>query len=120
MKYTPTDETIQILLADGSTVEWNPLIFAIFYQKKEIVEYLCESKKVYVRNCLTTPFIIEVDEDAEDLDEEKFIKEKTEIFCLVLCIMLNNRDIFKYLWRKCAYIWNEIHLVTLANFIFEA
>lgn len=88
VKYIPSDETIQLLLADNSTYEWNPLIFAIFYQKKDIVEYFCESKRVYARNCLTTPFIIEIDEDAEDLDEEKFIKEKSEMFCLVMCIML--------------------------------
>src|SRR5438105_303631 len=101
-------------------MDWNPLIFAIFYQKPDIVEYLCESKHVYVRNCLTTPFIIETDEDIEAEDEEKFIKEKTELFCLVLCLMLNNREIFTYLWKKCSYLWNEIHLVLLANFVFEA
>ena len=120
VKYIPSDETIQLLLADNSTYEWNPLIFAIFYQKKEIVEYFCESKRVYARNCLTTPFIIEIDEDAEDLDEEKFIKEKSEMFCLVMCIMLQNRDIFKYLWRKCSFMWNDIHFVALVNFIFES
>ena len=37
VKYIPSDETIQILLADNSTYEWNSLIFAIFYQKREIV-----------------------------------------------------------------------------------
>jgi hypothetical protein len=41
-----------------------------------------------VRNCLTTPFIIETDEDIEGEDDEKFIKEKTEVYALVLCIML--------------------------------
>ena len=69
---------------------------------------------------MTTPFIIETDEDVEADDEEKFIKEKTELFCLVLCLMLNNKDIFRYLWKKCSYLWNEIHLVLLANFVFEA
>lgn len=120
VKYIPTDETIQILLADNSTYEWNPLIFAIFYQKFDIVEYFCENKNVYIRNCLTTPFIIEVDEDAEDLDEEKFIKEKTEMFGVIMCIMLNNMKIFKYLWQKCAFMWNDIHMVTIANFVFES
>lgn len=120
IKYIPSDETINILLADNSTYEWNPLIFAIFYQKKDMVEFFCENKNVYVRNCLTSPFIIEVDEDAEELDEEKFIKEKTEMFGLILCIMLQNKEIFRYLWKKCAHMWNDIHLVTLSNFVFES
>lgn len=88
VKCIPSDETINILLADNSTYEWNPLIFAIFYQKLDIVQFFCENKNVYVRNCLTSPFIIEVDEDGDELDEEKFIKEKTELFALVMCIML--------------------------------
>jgi hypothetical protein len=31
VKYEPVDETIQCLLGDQSTIDWNPLIFAIFY-----------------------------------------------------------------------------------------
>lgn len=73
-----------------------------------------------MRNCLTTPFIIEADDDIEAEDEEKFIKEKTEIFPLVMCLMMNNKEIFQYLWKTCSYLWNEIHLVLLANFVFEA
>jgi len=121
IKFMPEDDTINLLLADNSTADWNPLIFAIFYQKLEIVEYLCENPLVYVRNCLYTPFIIEVDEDIEDENqEEQFIKEKTELFCLVMCVMANNKEIFKYLWKKCSYIWNDIHLVLLTNYVFEA
>jgi hypothetical protein len=81
---------------------------------------LCESKGVYVRNCLTNPFIIKEDEDAKNDDGEKFLNEKTELFGLVLCLMLKSRDVFDYLWRKCSYIWNDIHLVLLTNYVFEA
>jgi hypothetical protein len=88
VKYRPVDDTMNILLGDNTTIDWNPLIFAIFYQKLDIVQYLCDHPSVYVRNCLTTPFIIETDEDIECEDDEKFIKEKTEVFALVLSIML--------------------------------
>jgi hypothetical protein len=120
VKYTPIDDTISLLLADNSTADWNPLIFSIFYNKLDIVEYFCENNLVYVRNCLTTPFIIETDEDVEDDSEEKFIKEKTELFCLIMCVMMNAKDIFKYLWKLCSYIWNDIHLVLLTNYVFES
>ena len=115
------DDTIKLLLAENSTYDWNPLIFAIFYQKQSIVEFFCEHEMVYVRNCLTTPFIIEAEEEIDDGgDEEKFIKEKTELMGLIFCIMLKNKDMFKYMWKKCAYMWNDIHLVLLTNYIFEA
>jgi hypothetical protein len=108
------------LLEDNTTLDWNPLVFAIFYQKKDMVEFLCEHPLVYVRNCLTAPFIIETFEDPENEDEEKFIKEKTELFCLVLSVMLQDKEIFRYLWRRCSFLWNDIHLVILANYVFES
>ena len=96
VKYESQDETFKLLLSDNSTADWNPLIFAIFYQKLDIVKYFCESKRVYVRNCLTTPFLIESDcgGEYEETSEERFIKEKTEIFCLVLAIMVNDKQVF--------------------------
>jgi hypothetical protein len=57
--YIPTDSIMQYLIADGSvniTVDWNPLVFAVFYQRKEIVEFLCNSPLVYLRSCLVNPF----------------------------------------------------------------
>ena len=105
-------------------MDWNPLIFAIFYGNLDIVCHLVESSEneVYVRNCLTTPFIIDTygNEQDSDIDMEKFITEKTEIFSLVMCIMQRNKLIFEFLIEKCSYIWNEIHLVLLVNFLFEA
>lgn len=53
-------------------------------------------------------------------DDEKFIQEKTELFTLVMCVMLNNRDIFRYLLRRCAFLWNDVHLALLTNFVLEA
>ena len=82
---------------------------------------------VYLRNCLTTPFIIETcDGDIDYMDEEneeggeKFIKEKTELFPLVLCIMLQHREMFDYLWQTSAFIYHDLHLVILVNFIFDS
>ncbi len=124
VKSIPMDDTIQILLQDQTTIDWNPLIFAIFYGNLDIVSYLIENRanEVYVRNCLTSSFIIDTygeDQDS-DIDMERFISEKTEIFSLVLCIMQRNKLIFEFLWEKCCFIWNDIHLVLLVNFLFEA
>ena len=70
---------------------------------------------------MLAPFIIELDEEMEnEEEEEKFIKEKSELFVLIMCIILQNRDVFKYLWRNCSYIWNDVHLVILADFIFDS
>jgi hypothetical protein len=87
-----------------------------------MVKYLCEHSKVFVRSCLTKPFAIETEEDAEDCgpDVEKFVTEKTEIFPLVLCIMLQNKNMFRYLWKKCAYMYNDIHLILLTNIVLES
>jgi hypothetical protein len=122
VKYESQDETFKLLLSDNSTLDWNPLIFAIFYQKLDILQYFCESQKVYVRNCLTTPFLIESDcgGEYEETNEERFIKEKTEIFCLILAIMVNNKQIFQYLWKQCAYLWNDVHMVLMTNFLFDS
>ena len=99
MKYESNDDTFRLLISDNQTTEWNPIIFAIFYQKLDVLKYFCEHSIVYVRNCLTNPFLIESEEDFEDEQEEKFIKEKTEIFCLMLSIMLNDKHTFGYLWK---------------------
>jgi len=57
----------------------------------------------------------------EDIDDdENFIQEKSELFTLVMCIMLNNRDIFRYLLRRCGFLWNDIHLFLLTNYVLEA
>lgn len=59
VKYEPTDSLMRHLISDGSqylTIDWNPLIFAIYYQKQDIVEFLCKSPLVYVRSCLVKPF----------------------------------------------------------------
>jgi hypothetical protein len=53
-------------------------------------------------------------------DDEKFLKEKSEIFPLVLCIMLQNKLMFKYLLQRCSFIWNEVHLVLLTTYVLEA
>jgi hypothetical protein len=55
-----------------------------------MVKFMCDSPKVYVRNCLTTPFIIAPQGEIDvDIDEaEKFMQEKTEIFILTLCLMI--------------------------------
>jgi hypothetical protein len=71
---------------------------------------------------LTAPFYIENIDEQDDGGEyaEKFIQEKSELMGLLLCIMLENKKIFKYLWTNCSFIWNDTHLVLLANFIFDA
>ena len=127
--YSPVDETMQFILSDHSTVDWNPLIYAVFYQQFQIMKFFCEGN-AYVRSCMTSPFTLDtntyyiLDEqesaDGEEGQSEKFVIEKSEIFALVLCIMLANRDIFKYLLDKCSYIWNEVHIILLINYIFEA
>mmetsp|Transcript_40850 Transcript_40850/g.30066 ORF Transcript_40850/g.30066 Transcript_40850/m.30066 type:complete len:152 (+) Transcript_40850:2448-2903(+) len=119
VQYEPPDETFALLLQDQNTVDWNPLIFAIFYRKLDILKYLCENKSVYVRNCLLAPFLIETEDD-EFCSEEKFVQEKTEIFCLVIALMIQDVHVFAFLWNKCAFIWNEVHMVLLANCIFDS
>jgi hypothetical protein len=62
---------------------------------------------------------LEVSPEGGD-DDEKFLKEKSELYVLVLCIMLQNKDIFKLLLKRCSFLWNEVHLVLLTNYILEA
>jgi hypothetical protein len=61
-----------------------------------------------------------MEDDADNEDEEKFVQEKTEIFCIVMCIMLHNKEILRYLWKKNSFMWNEIHFVLLTNYILES
>ncbi len=110
-----------------STRDWNPIIFSIFYDRPEIFQMITEEKQVYVRNCLTSPFIIDSSSmiheiESQDPDnEERFIKEKTELFPLVLAIMIKSRRMLTFLLGyACCYLYNEVHLVLLTNFIFES
>lgn len=75
VSYIPTDEIMRLLITDSTTVDWNPLIFAIFYQRIEMVEYFCKSPLVYIRSCLVKPFLLEAleEDEREDDDDEKFI-----------------------------------------------
>lgn len=34
--------------------------------------------------------------------------------------MMHNRELFRYLIRSCAYLWNDIHLALLTNFVLES
>lgn len=34
--------------------------------------------------------------------------------------MLNNKDIFRYLLKRCSFLWNEVHIALLTNFVLEA
>ena len=43
VKYIPTDEIMRLLITDSTTIDWNPLIFAIFYQRLDMVEYFCRN-----------------------------------------------------------------------------
>jgi len=38
----------------------------------------------------------------------------------LLPIMMHNRELFRYLIRSCAYLWNDIHLALLTNFVLES
>jgi len=120
VQYEPPDETFSLLLQDGNTLDWNPAIFAIFYRKIDVLKYFCEHNEVFIRNCLLTPFLIETEEDGEFSNEEKFVQEKTEIFCLVLPLMIQDAETFQFLWNFCSYIWNEVHMVLLTNYLFDS
>lgn len=127
VKYEPTDSLMRHLIYDGSeqlTFYWNPLIFAIYYQKLDIVEYLCKSPLVYLRKCLTKPFELVPNQmlsENDDIDDdESFVTEKSELFPLILSVMMNNRDIFRYLLKRCGFLLNDIHLNLLTNYVLEA
>lgn len=51
---------------------------------------------------------------------ERFPEQRAEIAPLFLCIMLNNKEIFRYLWGKMSYMWNDVHFILLAQYIFES
>jgi hypothetical protein len=41
VKYIPTDEIMRLLITESTTCDWNPVVFAIFYQRVAIVEWFC-------------------------------------------------------------------------------
>jgi hypothetical protein len=124
--WLPLDDTMQTIISNKSTEDWNLLIYTIFYERKDILAYLCETKKVYLRSCLTSPFIVFPHSDASTFEDddpqtaEYFVKEKSELYPLVLCIMINNLDAFVYLWQHHSSIWSDIHLALLLNYLYEA
>jgi len=60
VKYVPSDEIVRVLTNDYTTTHWNPLVFAIYYQRLDIVEYFCEKWRMTpVRSCLLRPFLMQ-------------------------------------------------------------
>lgn len=41
VKYIPTDEIMRLLITESTTADWNPVVFAMFYQKRSVVEWFC-------------------------------------------------------------------------------
>lgn len=112
---------MQIIIGENSTIEWNPLIFAIFYQKLDIVKYFCNNLRVYVRNCLISPFLFDPNAELnEEIGDEKFVKFQSDLYALVLTVMLKNGPIMEFIWNTCSYIWSEMHLILLTNYLFES
>jgi hypothetical protein len=68
VKYIPTDEIMRLLITESTTCDWNPMVFAIFYQKVDIVEWFCKNPLVYVRSCLVRPFLLEPNEDEDRIE----------------------------------------------------
>ena len=59
-------------------------------------------------------------EDDDPNIAEYFVKEKSELYPLVLCIMINNLDAFVYLWQYHSSIWSDVHLALLLNYLYES
>ena len=38
----------------------------------------------------------------------------------MIALAFEDKEMLLYLWQKCAYIWNDVHLIVLMNYIFEA
>ena len=65
MKWIPEDITIATIMQDQNTLSWNPVIFAIFYWRSDMLKVMIESKKVNMRQCLTAPFLVEEPKDSQ-------------------------------------------------------
>jgi len=58
VKFIPTDEIMRLLIYECSNEDWNPLIYCIYYQKLDILKWLCSLPLVNLRACLARPFIL--------------------------------------------------------------
>ena len=59
VKWSPMDDTVQTIISDMSTRDWNPVVFSIFYERPDLFKMISEQGHAYIRNCLTAPFIID-------------------------------------------------------------
>ena len=85
VKYIPTDEILRLLITKSTTADWNPLIFCIFYQKLDLLDWFCRHPLVYLRSCLVRPFLLEANEDAQEkamdangLMEDDFVNDEPD------------------------------------------
>jgi hypothetical protein len=65
VKWIPEDVTIATIMQDPSTLSWNPVTYAIFYWRSDILKMIVDCKKVNMRQCLTAPFLVEVPKDSQ-------------------------------------------------------
>jgi hypothetical protein len=65
VKWIPEDVTIATIMQDQNTLSWNPVIYAIFYWRSDMLKLMIESKKVNMRQCLTAPFLVELPKDSQ-------------------------------------------------------
>lgn len=119
------DETIALLFAENSTAQWNPLIFAIFYQQIDLVQYVLENYDVQLRTSLLMPFSVEESEAYETPGEAMstagapteymFLQQKSQIMPLYLTIMHRNIELFEMIWEECSFFWNDTHLLVVID-----
>ena len=53
------------IMQDQNTLSWNPVIYAIFYWRSDVLKLMIESKKVNMRQCLTVPFLVEMPKESQ-------------------------------------------------------
>lgn len=126
-----------------STETWNPLIFAIFYGRIEIVKFILGLASVkesvfkqHLFYLLSDPFRVyrpeeedngigrkrsDIRSESELKEEEKykFIKERSALIPLVLTLATNNPQMFSLLWNH-PMLWNKHkYLILLSNIVYD-
>lgn len=114
----------EVILTDT----WNPLIFAIYHGLLEIVQYILNQRSQQLFYLLSDPFQSSEDElnNSNDAPENpierpdtQFLQERTELFPLILCLILKDPNMLSLLWNQ-KFLWNKpIYMIILGNFVFE-
>jgi hypothetical protein len=95
-----------------STDNWNALLFAIYYNKMDVVKYYANESSINFRLAMADP-------EERESEEKEFENQngEFELFGIKLAIHKRNKEMLDFLWNTNNRVWGLEHFEAVADLI---